>query len=72
MPTHRAEPVPNWTKLQRGDQVDVYKDGTFFESGTVDMVALDGSVFWLTPNGVSRRRLFLHADKLNVLRRPHR
>lgn len=71
MPTHRAEPVPNWTKLKRGDRVDVFKDGILVASGIVDMVALDGSVFWLTPNGVIRRMLFLHADRLNVLKRPH-
>lgn len=35
------------------------------------MVALDGNVFWLTPNGADRRRLFLHADELDVLKRVH-
>lgn len=34
------------------------------------MVALDGAVFWLTQDGVSGRSLFLHADKLTVLKRP--
>ncbi|MGN7150645.1 hypothetical protein ACTHQ6_16795 [Arthrobacter sp. SAFR-179] len=38
-------------------------------SGIVDMVALDGSVFWFTPNGADTRRLFLHADKLHVQKR---
>ncbi|WLQ05850.1 hypothetical protein [Arthrobacter oryzae] len=38
-------------------------------SRIVDMVALDGSVFWFTPNGTGTRRLFLHADKLHVQKR---
>lgn len=63
MPAHPTEPVPNWTRLQRGLQADVYKNGTLMASGIIDMVALDGSVFWVTPNGAERRRLFLHADK---------
>lgn len=71
MPIYPGEPIPNWTKLRRGDQVDVFKNGTLLASGIVDMVALDGSVFWFTPNGADRRRLFLHTDKLDVLKRQH-
>jgi hypothetical protein len=69
MPTQQTEPVPDWTRLQRGDQVNIYKNGTLMASGIVDMVALDGSVIWFTPNGADTRRLFLQADKLHVQKR---
>ncbi|MCD5341862.1 hypothetical protein LR392_06430 [Arthrobacter sp. AK04] len=69
MPARQTEPVPHWTRLQRGDQLNVYKNGKLVASGIVDMVALDGSVFWFTPNGADTRRLFLHADKLHVQKR---
>ncbi|BCW78382.1 hypothetical protein NicSoilC5_04010 [Arthrobacter sp. NicSoilC5] len=70
MPAPLQEPVPNWTKLRRGDRVAVSKNGTLLASGIVDMVALDGSVFWLNQDGVAGRSLLLYADKLTVLKRP--
>ncbi|GGI83792.1 hypothetical protein GCM10007175_21410 [Pseudarthrobacter scleromae] len=69
MPAHHTEPIPNWTRLHRGDQIDVYENGKLVTSGIIDMLALDGSVFWVTPNGADTRRLFLHADKLHVQKR---
>jgi len=71
MPIHQGEPVRNRTKLQRGDREDVFKKETLLASGIVDMVDLNGNVFWLNPNGADRRRLFLHADKLDVQIRVH-
>jgi len=66
--TPSLEPVPNWTKLSRNDEIEVYEDGKIVASGTVDMMALDGSLFWLLQDSGKGRALFLHGDGL-LLRR---
>ncbi|WP_395400543.1 hypothetical protein ACHMXB_17865 [Arthrobacter sp. UC242_113] len=45
------EPVPNWCKLSRADEVTVCRDRRKVAAGRVDMVALDGSVFLGPPGG---------------------
>lgn len=67
--TPPLEPIPNWTKLSRADAVDIYRHGEAIASGSIDMLAMDGSVFWLIQDGGHGRALFLHSDGVNVFRR---
>lgn len=64
------EPMPNWTKLSRKDEVEIYRHGEFVASGRLDMLALDGSVFWVVQNDGRGRAMFLHSDGFTVLRLP--
>ncbi|MBT2536077.1 hypothetical protein [Arthrobacter sp. ISL-69] len=64
------EPMPNWTKLSRKDDVEIYRGGELVASGRVDMLALDGSVFWVVRNDGQGRAMFLHSDGFTVLRLP--
>jgi hypothetical protein len=52
------EPVPNWSKLSRADEVEIHGHGQAITSGRIDMLALDGSVLWLQQNesGFSKTR----------------
>lgn len=64
------EPVPNWSKLSRADEVEIHGHGKAIMSGRIDMLALDGSVLWLQQNEGKGRALFLHSDGVRVYRRP--
>jgi hypothetical protein len=64
------EPVPNWSKLSRADEVEIHCHGQGITSGRIDMLALDGSVLWLQQNEGKGRALFLHSDGVRVYRRP--
>jgi hypothetical protein len=64
------EPMPNWMKLSRKDEVEIYRHGELVASGRVDMLALDGSVFWVVQNDGRGRAMFLHSDGFTVLRLP--
>jgi hypothetical protein len=64
------EPVPNWSKLSRTDEVEIHSHGQTITSGHIDMLALDGSVLWLQQNEGKGRALFLHSDGVRVYRRP--
>jgi hypothetical protein len=66
----RPEPVPNWSKLSRADQVEIYRNGKAIASGKIDMLAMDGSMLWIHQDGANGRALFLHGDGLKVYRRP--
>lgn len=68
--TRPLEPMPNWVKLSRKDEVEIYRDGGLVASGRVDMLALDGSVFWVVQNDGRGRAMFLHSDGFTVLRLP--
>lgn len=63
------EPVPNWTKLSRADLVEIHSHGRAITSGSIDMLALDGSVLWLQQDEGKGRALFLHSDGIRVYRR---
>ncbi|MEK0155722.1 hypothetical protein [Arthrobacter oryzae] len=70
-PAVRApEPMPNWMKLSRKDEVEIYRHGELVASGRVDMLALDASVFWVVQNDGRGRTMFLHSDGFTVLRLP--
>lgn len=64
------EPVPNWSKLSRADEVEIHGHGQAITSGRIDMLALDGSVLWLQQNEGKGRALFLRSDGVRVYRRP--
>jgi hypothetical protein len=70
-PRHRdLEPVLNWTRLARKDDLElVRRNGRTLTSGRVDVVALDGSVFWLIQSDGKGRAMFLANDDVVVFRR---
>lgn len=63
------EPVPNWCKLSRSDQVTVCRDRQVTATGRVDMVALDGSVFWIIQEDGKGRAMIHRKDGLTVFRK---
>ncbi|MFE4836224.1 hypothetical protein ACFRAU_16285 [Arthrobacter sp. NPDC056691] len=63
------EPVPNWCKLSRSDEVTVCRDRRVMASGRVDMVALDGSVFWIIQEDGKGRAMIHQKDGLTVFRK---
>jgi hypothetical protein len=69
-PRHaQLEPVLNWTKLARRDDLElVHRNGKTLTSGRVDMLALDGSVFWLIQDNGKGRAMFLPDDDVMVFR----
>ncbi|WP_144406386.1 hypothetical protein [Arthrobacter sp. SPG23] len=67
--TPPLEPTPNWTRLSRKDEIELHKDGKIVASGTVDMMALNGSLLWLLQDGGKGRALFLHDDGFFVFKR---
>ena len=70
LPRHaQLEPVLNWTKLARKDDLElVHPNGKTLTSGRVDMLALDGSVFWLIQDNGKGRAMFLPDDDVMVFR----
>ncbi|WP_104046020.1 hypothetical protein [Arthrobacter sp. ZGTC412] len=59
----------NWTKLARQDDLElVHRNGKTLTSGRVDMLALDGSVFWLIQDNGKGRAMFLPDDDVMVFR----
>lgn len=55
-------PILDWSRLARADEVDVYQGAKRIASGRVDLLAPDGSLLWIQPEGVDGRRLFLRGD----------
>ena len=74
-PQHRPRPsllpVPDWSKLSRGDTVTAHhKDGRTV-TGRIEMMAIDRSVFWIIQDGGLGRTMVYSADKPAVhVRRP--
>jgi hypothetical protein len=65
----QLEPVLNWTKLARQDDLKlVHRNGKTLTSGRVDVLALDGSVFWLIQDNGKGRAMFLPDDDVMVFR----
>jgi hypothetical protein len=64
------EPVSNWGKLSRSDEVTVCRDRRKVAAGRVDMVALDGSVFWIIQEDGKGRAMVHRKDGLTVFRKP--
>jgi hypothetical protein len=63
------KPVPNWCKLSRADEVTVCLDRRKVAAGRVDMVALDGSVFWILQEDGKGRAMIHQKDGLTVFRK---
>lgn len=63
------EPVLDWTKLaEENDFHLVHRNGKTLTSGRVDMIALDGSVFWLIQHDGLGRAMFLPNDDVVIFR----
>jgi hypothetical protein len=69
-PDPSMEPIPDWSKLSREDDVTLYLGGQELASGRVDMRALDGSVLWIIHHDGRGRTMFLHSDGATAYRRP--
>ena len=63
------EPVVNWCTVSRSDEVAVCRDRRVVASGRVDMVALDGSVFWIIQEDGKGRGMIHQKDGLTVFRK---
>jgi hypothetical protein len=70
LPRHaQLEPVLDWMKLAHLDELElVHHSGKSFTSGRVDMLAADGSVFWLIQNEGKGRAMFLTDDDVVIFR----
>lgn len=66
------QPVPDWSKLARNDDVTVLLPNGTTAKGRVDMIARDRSVFWLVQdNGLGRLMVFA-GDQCRVSKTPRR
>lgn len=71
--TKDLEPVLNWTQLSRNDDLElVHRNGKVLATGNVDMLAHDGSVFWLIQHGGKGRAMFLPQEDVIVYRHRRR
>ncbi|MET3934494.1 hypothetical protein [Arthrobacter sp. OAP107] len=74
-PHHRphplSPPVPDWSKLSRGDAVTArHKDGRVI-TGRIEMMAIDRSVFWvIQDHGLGRTMVYAADMPLVHIRRP--
>ena len=64
---HLPVPVPDWSKLSRGDVVRVFRRDGSSILGQIDMLALDRSVFWIIQEDGSGRVMVCSADQPRVL-----
>jgi hypothetical protein len=62
------ELVGNWTILEPGDKVLLYREGSVTASGSVDMRSHNGSVFWVQKDN-GDRAMFHKSDNVAVYRR---
>ena len=63
-----AVPVPDWSKLSRGDVVRVFQSDGSALSGRIDMIAMDRSVFWMIQDGGLGRVMVCSLDKARVIK----
>ena len=69
MPHADLEPVLDWTKLAREDELKLVRlNGKSMASGRIDTIALDGSVFWILHNDGRGRSMVLPEDDVIVFR----
>jgi hypothetical protein len=67
-PMPALELVGNWTVLEPGDKVLLYREGTVTASGSVDIRSHNGSVFWIHREGGGRAMIH-KSDNVAVYRR---
>ena len=60
-------PVPDWSKLSRGDLVRVIRRDGSDMLGHIDMLAPNRSVFWIIQDDGSGRAMVCSADKPQVI-----
>jgi hypothetical protein len=58
-----TEPLPDWSKLSRGDRVHITRRDGASVIGRIDMLALDRSVFWIFQDDGRGRLMVCSADK---------
>lgn len=64
------QPLPDWSRLTRDDDVTVvHPDGTTLR-GRVDIIAIDRSVFWLLQENGLGRLMVCASDKCSVSKSP--
>ncbi len=68
-PARTVDPIPDWTKLSRADEVAVYRDAVAVAAGRIDMIAIDRSVFWIIQDGGLGRVMFCKGEGVEVFRR---
>lgn len=68
-PMPSLELVGNWTVLEPGDKVLLYREGTATASGRVDVRSPNGSVFWIVQEGGQGRAMIHKTDRVAVYRR---
>jgi len=59
--------IPDWSKLTRGDLVRVARRDGSAITGSIDMLAMDRSVFWVIQEGGRGRVMVCSADKPHVV-----
>jgi hypothetical protein len=64
------EPIHNWARLSRHDEVSVYCGSEKLALGRVDMLALDGSVLWILQSDGKGRAMFHWSDGVRIFRHP--
>ncbi|SCB90681.1 hypothetical protein GA0061083_1436 [Pseudarthrobacter enclensis] len=62
-------PVLNWCQLSRTEEVTVYRQNQTITTGHVDMVALDGTVFWIIETDGYSRTMIHRNDEPMVYRK---
>ncbi len=67
-PVRAAAPaqVPDWSRLGRGDDVEVLAARGTAVSGTIDMIAADRSVFWMIRRDGGGRTMVCSGDDVSV------
>ncbi|WP_461186698.1 hypothetical protein [Arthrobacter sp. Z4-13] len=68
-PTPSLELVGNWTVLEPGDKVLLYRGGKVTGSGNVDLRSHNGNVFWILREGGQGRAMIHKTDNIAVYRR---
>ena len=59
--------IPDWSKLTRGDLVRVARRDGSAITGSIDMLAIDRSVFWVIQAEGQGRVMVCSADKPHVV-----
>lgn len=60
--------IENWTELEDGSFVRLYRKGVLVAAGSVDGLMPDGSAIWLNQGIYFGRALFLKSDGAHAVR----
>ncbi|MHC6229138.1 hypothetical protein ACX5I6_05225 [Arthrobacter sp. MMS24-T111] len=67
-PAEHFQRVLNWCQLSRTEEVTVHRPNQNMITGRIDMVALDGSVFWIILDDGKGRTMIHRNDNAKVYR----